>query len=152
MSNKTQLQTNNTKIDELTSLAATMKDKAAALPDAGSGGSVETCTVEIVCQDGAYLTDVATNIVLDGVITPYFFAFFESVNNEKITSLTIENVLCGSSLLVGIGGISIIGASLNNMTPNGLESAGNGSRASIRMVTTPTEAGTTGTMTIYNND
>lgn len=47
MSNKTQLQTNNTKLDELTSLAATMKDKAAALPEAGGGSVVETCTVEI---------------------------------------------------------------------------------------------------------
>lgn len=39
MSNKTQLQTSNTKIDELNSLVEVMRGKVANLPDAGGGGS-----------------------------------------------------------------------------------------------------------------
>lgn len=40
--NKTQLQTNNTALASLTDRVLAAKDTAAALPDAGSGGAVET--------------------------------------------------------------------------------------------------------------
>lgn len=39
MSNKTQLQTNNTDLDALIARVNAAKDTAASLPDAGSGGS-----------------------------------------------------------------------------------------------------------------
>lgn len=45
MSNKTQLSTNNAKLDTLTSLTSSMRDKVATLPDAGGGGNIESCTV-----------------------------------------------------------------------------------------------------------
>ena len=52
MSNKTQLQTNNTNLDALITRVNAAKETAASLPDAGSGGSgggsVETCTVTMV--------------------------------------------------------------------------------------------------------
>jgi hypothetical protein len=49
MSNKTQLQTNNTNLDALISRVNTAKDTVASLPEAGSGGggSVEYETVNI---------------------------------------------------------------------------------------------------------
>ena len=53
MSNKTQLQTNNTKLDTLIARVNSAKDVAASLPDAGGsggGGNVETCTVTINSQ------------------------------------------------------------------------------------------------------
>lgn len=47
MSNKTQLQTNNTTLDALITRVNAAKDTAASLPEAGSsgGGSVETITI-----------------------------------------------------------------------------------------------------------
>lgn len=46
MSNKTQLQTNNTTLDDYIARINAAKETAASLPEAGSGGgSVETCTV-----------------------------------------------------------------------------------------------------------
>lgn len=49
MSNKTQLQTNNTNLDAIIARVNAAKNTAASLPEAGSGGSgggsVETCTV-----------------------------------------------------------------------------------------------------------
>lgn len=52
MSNKTQLSTNNAKLDTLTSLTSSMRDKVAALPDAGGGGgSVEIATFSCTCDE-----------------------------------------------------------------------------------------------------
>ena len=50
MSNKTQLQTNNTALDALITRVNAAKNIAASLPEAGggSGGSIETCTVTIM--------------------------------------------------------------------------------------------------------
>ena len=47
MSNKTQLQTNNTNLDALITRVNAAKDVAASLPEAGgeSDGNVETCTI-----------------------------------------------------------------------------------------------------------
>lgn len=47
MSNKTQLQTNNTALDGYIARINAAKEVAAGLPEAGGGGSVETCTVTI---------------------------------------------------------------------------------------------------------
>lgn len=48
MSNKIQLQTNNTTLDTLITRVNAAKDIAASLPEAGSaGGSIEICTVSI---------------------------------------------------------------------------------------------------------
>jgi hypothetical protein len=54
MSNKTQLQTNNSNLDALIARVNIAKDTAASLPEAG-GGSVETCTVQFSYMD--YLCD-----------------------------------------------------------------------------------------------
>lgn len=53
MTNKTQLQTNNTNLDSLISKINAAKNVAASLPEAGSGGggSIELCTVTIT-MDG----------------------------------------------------------------------------------------------------
>lgn len=73
MSNKTQLQTNNTNLDTLIARVNAAKNTAASLPEGGSGGSsgggdgIETCTVTI-SMDGPpepeiaaiYYTDAST--------------------------------------------------------------------------------------------
>ena len=52
MSNKFQLQTNNTNLDALITRVNAAKDTAASLPEAGggSGGAIETCTLEILAN------------------------------------------------------------------------------------------------------
>jgi hypothetical protein len=47
MSNKTQLQTNNTNLQSFIDRINAAKDTAASLPEAGGGGSLETCTVSL---------------------------------------------------------------------------------------------------------
>jgi hypothetical protein len=47
MSNKTQLQTNNTNLDALISRVNAAKDVAASLPEAGTGGTTEDLTEEL---------------------------------------------------------------------------------------------------------
>lgn len=133
-------------ITEYGSLNDELEEVINSLPSAGGGGaSVETCTVEIICQNSAYLNDIATNIVQDGSIVPYF----RSQYGSELTSLIVENVLCGSSFFVRLSGISFVGVSLNNMTPYDI---GMGSSTYERTLIAPTEAGVTGTVTIYEND
>lgn len=86
MSNKTQLQTNNT---TLASLIQTLQGKA-------TGGAVETCTVNIISSDS------------NG--RPWFYAYtyldsngeivIGKVLNNSSSNVTIENVLCGSLIIV----------------------------------------------------
>lgn len=103
MSNKTQLQTNNTKLDELTSLAATMKDKAAALPDAG-GGSVETCTFKCINNSGyTDLASFAVSVLLeDGTIDAI----------EVSDDVYASNVVCGSAIGVVKNNAPYVNASI----------------------------------------
>jgi hypothetical protein len=53
MSNKTQLQTNNTALDALITRVNAAKETAASLPEAGggAGGDVKTCTVTFAMND-----------------------------------------------------------------------------------------------------
>ena len=61
MSNKTQLQTNNTTLDSLISRVNAAKDVAASLPEAGSSsGGVELCYCTIVCDAPASGTHTIT--------------------------------------------------------------------------------------------
>lgn len=96
MSNKTQLQTNNTSLEALITRVNTAKNTAASLPEVGSGGSgtnIDTCSVTITCAEA-------------GIVTGYGFTIFE---NNQITSIgsfeatvpvTINNVVCGSMISV----------------------------------------------------
>ena len=55
MSNKTQLQSNNTALDALIARVNAAKDTAASLPSAGGGsggGSIEVCTGKLVAPSG----------------------------------------------------------------------------------------------------
>lgn len=51
MSNKTQLQTNNTALDTLITRVNAAKDVAASLPEAGGSGGIEVCTMTIEMMD-----------------------------------------------------------------------------------------------------
>lgn len=96
MSNKTQLQTNNTALDGYIARINAAKDVAASLPEAGSGGSgggsVETCTVTVTAMMNP-LTKIAAMRYVDGV--------FEQVSGLiMMVGSTIDNVVCGSLVTV----------------------------------------------------
>ncbi len=94
MSNKTQLQTNNTTLDYLISRVNAAKDVAASLPEAGgdSGGSVETCTITRV----AGWVPAAIGYSSSGG------AFYES-NYDAITTNTTHTDVIKNSLFVIYG-------------------------------------------------
>lgn len=109
MSNKTQLQTNNTALDSLVSRVNAAKDIAASLPEAGNsgGGNVDTCTVTI---NHPYTT---TSYSLKDFIERYFITTYADENYSlesydynldepriTTTSITINNVVCGTQLSI----------------------------------------------------
>lgn len=98
MSNKTQLQTNNTALDALITRVNAAKDTAASLSEAGGGsggGSVETCTVTINVNQPLVLYEYAVIIKeSDGII---------SVINDVYrqgNTVTIPNIVKGSLILI----------------------------------------------------
>lgn len=62
MSSKTQLQTNNTDLQSLIDRVNAAKDIAASLPEAGGGGSLETCTVSLE-TDGPTIEDILVHYI-----------------------------------------------------------------------------------------
>lgn len=71
MSNKTQLQTNNTALDALITRVNAAKDTAASLPEAGGGGGstgsgVETYTLVVESKDAVKLNSISYVSYIDG--------------------------------------------------------------------------------------
>lgn len=94
MSNKTQLQTNNTALDALITRVSAAKDTAASLPEAGGsgGGGIETCTVQVGTSPYPSLCIGATILNDTGNISTYC--------TTNGSSDTIQNVICGSVIYV----------------------------------------------------
>lgn len=116
MSNKTQLQTNNTNLDTLITRVNAAKDTAASLPDAGSSGdsaSVETCTIEIINE--------TLGKVMESEIEGLWFISYENGElkgygglknwdrdniwpgnfDPKAQKNIINNVVCNSMMYIG---------------------------------------------------
>lgn len=136
MSNKTQLQTNNTK---LAALIETLSGKAAG------GGSVDTCTIVInneVYNLGHGLGTYAFTTFENGEISINFY----DGTTIKQAQYKFENVVCGSIFHLFDTGYSMAGiqfdASISR--PNG--------QTGTRFYVAPTVAGTTATITIYDDD
>jgi hypothetical protein len=103
MSNKTQLQTNNTALDGYIARINAAKDVAASLPEAGGsgGGGVETCTVvvsldELFCAEDATAVISTTRYADSRFIADYARLKMDSDHN----TVTFTNVVCGSVLSV----------------------------------------------------
>lgn len=97
MSNKTQLQTNNTDLDALIARVNAAKDTASSLPDAGSGGgsgggSVETCTLII---DGNAVYKV-TRFVYQQTLGEFVQLDFDPMTSAAGT----YTVVCGSLCVI----------------------------------------------------
>jgi hypothetical protein len=95
MSNKSRLQTNNTNLQALI-------NKANTLPDAGSGGSgggsVETCTVIFNYVTSSMMELQAIAYIGLGTSGPELKSIQPSATENY--TITLENVLCNSILLV----------------------------------------------------
>ena len=96
MSNKTQLQTNNEKLNELNSLATLISSKVDSLPDAGSGGTetVEMCTITLSLEAPpfesftAYYIDQNNNLQIVDIGTPSGKSTTFSVIKDRIFIIT----------------------------------------------------------------
>ena len=92
MSNKTQLQTNNTALDALITRVNAAKDTAASLPDAGSGGgNVETCEVNLATQ--APLIGVEQAWYCDGTSNVQSVSF-PALGSTKSITVAKNTILC----------------------------------------------------------
>lgn len=127
--------------DSLTDLESVIN----SLPEAGSGGgsaTVETCTANIVCQQGKVFTNVA-NVYENGVCSVHV----DETTHAIGTTITIENVVCGSLLYINVGGT----AGSPYWICNGAEIAyGDFSSQCIALITAT--AGETATLIVYDDD
>lgn len=96
MSNKTQLQTNNTALASLTDRVLAAKDTAAALPDAGSGGgsSVETCTVSVGTKSSLIARPSWSFLVYENNALSVYHPSLNMLT--MVDQIVVENVVCGS--------------------------------------------------------
>lgn len=145
MSNKTQLQTNNT---ELSSLIETIRGKVAGSGGSGSGASIETCTLSL---------DVFTDSAASG----YFCTCWE--NNTfvvksgvfkygSVNKIMVENVVCNSCVFIS----SYIGSAFIGHQETNVELINYFGADTLRSfnagykITAP--AGGTATINVYDND
>lgn len=77
--------------------------------------SLDTCTVEITAEysyTGNYtLSDICATVIEDGVLTSKLVLGYPS---EKTTSVTIENVLCGSFVVANFAAYMFLGIATEN--------------------------------------
>lgn len=98
MSYNTELQSNNAELQEIL-------DAVNDLPDAGGGGGgVETCTIILrPDSDAALYIYGYTHTLNDGSISASLIDYGTGVSN---TEITLNNVVCGSLVMLAWDGIS----------------------------------------------
>lgn len=129
----------STQADLIAQIATTLEGKAAG---GGSGGSVETCTINLVAADGSCISGYAYTTYEAGKITTY-----ATEGNLYATEATLSNVVCGTAVIASFDGLSLLGVRTENIERVGyLWSIGNG------FYKAPTEAGATAMITAYDND
>ena len=139
MSNKTQLSNNNTK---LASLIQTLQGKATG----GGGAAVETCSLTITCNDGSYIYWLSATVYRDGKIMTVI-----PTANETCKTYTLDDVVCGTSMLVMIGGLDFVGFSISGGGERVFPDSGY-MYTYYGFIKMPSEAGANVTVTVYNND
>ena len=140
MSNKTQLQTNNT---TLSSLIETLRGKAAG----GGGGSVETCSVSVSFSAGYPFPIIATTAT-DGVIDSYVYIGASGT----LATVALDNVLCNSVVYIRVSGLGMVGCTING-AERLYTHEGDGTLYGYDvLIKMPQEAGANVTVEIYDND
>ena len=150
MSNKTQLQTNNTALDALITRVNAAKDVAASLPEAGEsggGGDIETCTIKIINEcvslGAGYLIYCFTCLENNAVTGKIYNG---SCKQESET--IIENVICNSPLYMYFGGYGFLALTYDGVT---IDPSSLGSTSNV-LATAPSTGGSTGIITIIDDD
>lgn len=133
----------DTQSDLIAQISAALDGKAAG----GSGGSVETCSVSVSFSAG-YPTPIIATTVTDGV----FDSFVHTQTDQTLETITIDNVLCGSVVYVGIGGLGVIGCTISGAERLDTSSNGGTFYPYQTVVKMPQEPGANVTIEIYDND
>lgn len=117
MSNKTQLQTNNTNLDALITRVNAAKDTAASLPEAGGGGGstesgVETYTLVVESEDDVKIGGMDYVLYIDGQYQ-YHSDYLAAVSYP----LTIHNVVLKTPMRIHnfVGGANPICALISEI-------------------------------------
>ena len=123
-------------------------DMVNALPDGGSGAAVETCTVTVTANKLAGHTYTA---FIDGAMTP-MAAFGDVYGAQSNTTVTLNNVVCGSAIFISSNG-SYADAYTTITVTGGAELVhkyyvGMSIIAGI-CIKAPTVGGSTGTVNVY---
>lgn len=104
MSNKTQLQTNNTNLDALITRVNAAKDVAASLPEAGgSGGGVETFDLELQSDGQSYVTYIAYVSYVNGEYQ-YHYDFVGEAFPVKSYPITLSNIVLKTPIKATVTG------------------------------------------------
>lgn len=128
---------------DLTSILSTINE----LPDAGSGGggSIETCTVNIVIHSGGkVLTYGYSSVTNDNEVRTTYIDFGSSVATN--TTISLENVVCGSLVHCYLAGSS------NYVVVDGLEALVEPYGNMCFFAQAPTTANSIGTINVYDDD
>ena len=143
MSNKTQLQTNNT---QLASLIQTLQGKAA-----GGGASVETCSIRLICNT----SDIYGYSYLayrDGQFVPVFVSYYNNAGHISKIDVTLPDVICGGYIYVQVDiEYYFLDTSINGEATTQKECM-TSSVDPVLLVHAPSTAGSTSTVTIIDND
>lgn len=93
MSNKTQLQTNNTALDGYITRINAAKEVAAGLPEAGGGENLETCTLQVSCPYGILRIGYTTieNNTITAIVSYYIDGDTSSSNTTTATITALKN-------------------------------------------------------------
>jgi hypothetical protein len=150
MSNKTQLQTNNSALDGYIARINAAKEVVAGLPEAGGsdGGSVETCTVILKNGDDQYdYFGYTATVFTNGEVSADY-----DVNSEyrSPTDVTITNVVCGTVMTVYVAPWIESAFAIDGDAT--LEFQGTYRLAPVYFFVIGKTAGSTVTITIYGSD
>lgn len=108
MSNKTQLQTNNTALDGYIARINAAKNTVASLPDAGNGGSggeVETVIIDLITENAGS----SSGPNLPGVEDEYLVYYVDGNQTLQTTSFPSTIRVQKNSLLFSEASVSIMG-------------------------------------------
>lgn len=110
----------------------------------GGGGSVETCTVTIVSQLGGYIWAAYATQYNNEQINPYIY----NTNDRK--QLTIENVLCNSSIVLYASYRPIVPA--YSISGTALSMSNDANVTGYWAFSAPSVSGETCTITVWDDD
>jgi hypothetical protein len=100
MSNKIQLQINNTSLDSYIARINAAKDIVAGLPGAGGGASIETCTITFNYITNARMGINFIHYTKAGINGPELVSL--QIEKYENYATTLEDVICNTMILVYI--------------------------------------------------